>query len=142
MTTVVPSIVKTVVVPLAPDRAFALFTDRIGDWWPLATHSVGGTSARGVTLDERAVVETLGDGTTATWGEVLEWSPPHRVVMTWHPGTPAGPDATQLEVTFEASDDGTLVRLEHSGWERTAAERHANYSSGWDIVLGAYVAAA
>lgn len=140
MTTVIPAIVKTVVVPLPPERAFALFTDRIGEWWPLATHSVDGAAARGVTLDARAIVETKGDGTTTTWGEVLEWSPPDRVVMTWHPGEPAGPDSTTVAVSFTESDGGTLVRLEHSGWADTA--RHANYSTGWDTVLGFFVGAA
>ena len=38
----IPSIVKEVVVPCAPERAFDLFTARIHSWWPMATHSVGG----------------------------------------------------------------------------------------------------
>jgi hypothetical protein len=40
-TTVVPSIVKTVLVPLPVEEAFALFTDKIGEWWPLEGYSVG-----------------------------------------------------------------------------------------------------
>ena len=44
-------IVKEVVVPCAPERAFDLFTARIHSWWPMATHSVGGTSSAMLTLD-------------------------------------------------------------------------------------------
>jgi len=31
------SIIKTVTVPLSPERAFRLFTEEISDWWPLDT---------------------------------------------------------------------------------------------------------
>lgn len=39
---------KTVTVPVTPQCAFELFTARIGEWWPLATHSVGEDQAMGV----------------------------------------------------------------------------------------------
>ena len=31
---------KTLVVPLTPDRAFDLFTNRMASWWPLDKHSL------------------------------------------------------------------------------------------------------
>jgi hypothetical protein len=34
-------LVFTVTVPQSVDDAFALFTERIGTWWPKATHSIG-----------------------------------------------------------------------------------------------------
>ena len=34
-------VVATVTVPCEPARAFELFTERIGTWWPVAGHSVG-----------------------------------------------------------------------------------------------------
>ena len=138
----VPSIVKTVTVPLDPDRAFALFTTGIDQWWPLEPHSVGGATSLGVTLSADGIVEKLADGTTTTWGEILQWQPPSRVVMTWHPGADAGPAQTQVAVTFESTPDGTLVRLEHSGWERVEPARRAGYGTGWDVVLAAFVSAA
>jgi uncharacterized protein YndB with AHSA1/START domain len=139
---VVPSIVKTVTVPLDRDRAFALFTAGIGTWWPLEPHSVGGATSQGVTLDADGAVETLADGTTTAWGEIVEWQPPARFVMTWHPGAEPGADQTQVAVTFEAAAGGTLVRLEHSGWERVGAAGRTGYDTGWDLVLGRYVTAA
>ena len=138
----VPSIVKTVTVPLEPDRAFELFTGGIDTWWPLDGHSVGGSTSKGLALNAEAIVETLADGTTTTWGEVLAWDPPSRLVLTWHPGEESTPQQTQLAVTFEGTSDGTLVRLEHSGWERVDLARRSSYDGGWDNVLAAFASAA
>ena len=135
---------KSVTVPVAPERAFELFTSEIASWWPLATHSVGLERARGVSCGTSVgdqLVETLSDGTTAVWGSVLESDPPHRIVLSWHAGRSAD-DATRLELTFTASGDGgTIVELTHSGWERWAdGEAQARgYNEGWDIVLADYV---
>ena len=138
----IPSIVKTVTVSLAPERAFALFTDGIGRWWPLAEHSVGGTASQGVRMTPEAVVETLPDGSTTVWAEVTGWDPPRRFALSWHPGQDAGPDSTDVVVTFEPTGDGTLVTLEHSGWERVPPSRRESYDSGWTFVLDAFRAAA
>jgi uncharacterized protein YndB with AHSA1/START domain len=67
--------------------------------------------------------------------------------MTWHPGRTTEEMPTEIEVTFVADGDGTLVVLEHGGWEKIAdkkisAERRANYDAGWIEVLEEYRAAA
>jgi hypothetical protein len=41
VTSSVEAVRKSVTVPATPGRAFELFTARFGEWWPLATHSVG-----------------------------------------------------------------------------------------------------
>ena len=134
---------KSIIVPAAPQRAFELFTARIQEWWPLATHSVGGERAAGVVFGEgvgTAIVETLADGTTSIWGTVTHWDPPHRVAFTWHPGRTEA-EATWVEVTFTADGSGsTVVRLVHSGWERRAdgASAREGYDSGWEAVVGCY----
>ncbi len=136
-TSVIPSIVKTVVVPGDPARAFKLFTDQVGQWWPMATHSVGGASSR-VELSADGFVETLADGTATAWGEILEWTPPYRVVFTWHPGCTPDAPSTEVAVTFDDVGGSTSVRLEHSHWERLgvrAAETRGDYDTGWDLVL-------
>ena len=50
-------------------------------------------------------------------GEFVELDPPHRLVFTWgwqdNPVVPPG--STTVEVTLQAIDDGTLVRLVHRG---------------------------
>jgi uncharacterized protein YndB with AHSA1/START domain len=132
---------KTVIVRPAPETAFALFTGRTADWWPLATHSVGRADGRSVVVEPGVggrIVETLADGSTAVWGTVEVWEPPRLLRFTWHPGTPVR-EATLVEVTFRATgtgaDAGTVVELVH-----TAAR--ASYEAGWEVVLGGYAATA
>lgn len=140
----IPPIVKEMVVRADPPSAFRAFTDQVHSWWPVRTHSVGGEEGRGLRLNPAGFVETLADGTECTWGSVLAWEPPHRLAMTWHPGQAPDPH-TQVEVTFRAVEDGTLVRLVHSGWEalrlpaQAASEKLGDYRAGWDVVLGGFV---
>jgi uncharacterized protein YndB with AHSA1/START domain len=143
----VATVHKSIAVPLAPQRAFDVFTKEVGTWWPLPTHSVGLERASGVSWGTAVgdeLVETLSDGTTAVWGSVLESDPPRLIVLSWHPGQLAD-DATRLELAFSASaDGGTIVELTHSGWERWAdgRARASDYDEGWDIVLAPYVRSA
>jgi uncharacterized protein YndB with AHSA1/START domain len=109
-----------VVVAAEPERAFTLFTERIADWWPMATHSVFGAAAE-VAFEGDVLVERSGG----------------------HPGHPEA-EATDLTVRFHAHEGGTRVELVHTGWERhvRGAEAAIGYTRGWPVVLGAYAAAA
>jgi uncharacterized protein YciI len=131
-----------VLVQLAPDEAFELFTSRIGEWWPLAEHGVFGAGGT-VAFTEGQIVETF-EGRTSVWGRVTEWEPGVRVAFTWHPGRQAD-SASAVSVSFSAREaDQTLVVLEHAGWEAfddpTAAREE--YNHGWPRVLGRYQDAA
>jgi uncharacterized protein YndB with AHSA1/START domain len=138
-------IVKTLVVGLAVEPAFRLFTRRAGEWWPLASHSVGGDDAVTCVVDEHVggrFYEVLKDGSQSEWGRVLVWEPPRRVVFSFYPGR--GPDAaTEVEVVFQPEPSGgTRLTLTHSGWERCAPAVQAYYGgyvSGWDYVLSYYI---
>lgn len=138
---------KSVTVPATPDRAFELFTVGFGDWWPLATHSVGIDKAAAVSFGTGVggiIVETLADGTTSAWGTVTSWDPPDRVTFSWHAGTPEA-EASLVEVTFTPSGTGTtLVELVHTGWENRpdGASARAGYQTGWDPVIEGYARAA
>jgi len=137
-------VVKRLTVPCTPQRAFEIFTDRMADWWPLPTHSVGGDHAVSVHIDGRAggeIVETIDDGRTSVWGTVTVWEPPSRVAFTWHPGQ-SSQEATSVEVTFRPEGASTLVTLTHSGWADRADGRAARqaYETGWDGVLACFVA--
>ena len=143
----VAPVVKQVTVALDRQRAFALFTARVAEWWPLATHSVAGENALACAFEERVggrLIETARDGTEHAWGTILEWDPPAGFAMTWHPGREAS-TGQHLEVTFAATERGTLVRLVHSGWERLAdggAAERDGYERGWDYVLGFFTRSA
>lgn len=142
---------KVVRVPLSVTAAFELFTDGISSWWPLDSHSVAGDDAQTVVFEPHVggrIYEVSRDGVEAEWGRITAWSPPDRVVFTWHPGRSSRTQGT-VAVTF--ADAGradrtheTIVTLEHSGWERLgegAVELHRNYESGWDLVFGRCYAA-
>ena len=137
---------KSLVVECTPERAFSTFTERIGEWWPLATHSVFGEDAETAVLEGREggrLYERSRGGEESVWGTVTAWEPPRRLVLTWHPGR--GEETAQdLEVRFEPAGDAIRVELVHTGWERLpggGAEEAANYHPGWDVVLGRYVRA-
>lgn len=135
---------KAITVPVPPAEAFEAFTGRIGSWWPLATHSLGGERAATVVIEGRVDgrVYELTDGEERDWGRVLAWEPPHRLVLEWHVNRDR-PAPTEVEVRFSAEGDGTRVELEHRAWERLgeqASEASEGYRGGWDVVLGRYVA--
>jgi len=138
---------KRIIVASSPADAFRVFTEGVGSWWPARTHSIGEELVDAVVLECKPggkFFERQPDGTTANWGEVIAWDPPQRLVIRWEVN-PANP-ATEIEVRFSPIATGTVVELEHRGWERygdNAAEKYAGYNSaeGWDLVLGRYAEA-
>lgn len=129
---------REVLVSISPDRAFALFTDRIGDWWPLSRHGVFGDGT--VAFEDGRIVERS-KGRESVWGEVTTWEPPGALAFTWHPGY-GSEHATHVLVTFEASGERTLVTLAHTGWERMTDPEAARqeYGNGWPGVLAGFSA--
>jgi len=136
-----PPIHREILVDAPPGVAFALFTSKIGDWWPLDGLSVFGAGAT-VAFEDGALVERSPDGQSAEWGQVTSWLPPEEFSMTWHPGRDTLA-ASQVTVTFRAAGDQTLVVLEHAGWDVFAdpAAARAEYEHGWPEVLRLYQAA-
>lgn len=133
-----PPVRREILVDAPPDRAFTVFTDDIGGWWPLGSYSVFGAAAT-VAFEEGRIVERSPEGETAVWGTVREWEPGRVVSFTWHPGHDAD-QASAVTVTFHDRVDRTLVVLEHSGWEIFADPEaaRAEYEGGWVGVLGCY----
>jgi uncharacterized protein YndB with AHSA1/START domain len=137
------AIQKSATVPRPPEEAFALFTDGIATWWPLATHSIYDEWAATAVVEGRVggrLYELSVDGEVGVWGTISVWEPPSRIVYSWHPGR-GEETAQEVEVLFTADGEGTRVAIEHRGWER-APEKRDGYDEGWDIVLGCYVDAA
>jgi uncharacterized protein YndB with AHSA1/START domain/uncharacterized protein YciI len=136
--TALPPIHREVLVNVAPDTAFALFTEQIASWWPLAELSVFGEGAT-VSFTDGALTERSPGGEAAEWGTVTSWRPPEELSLTWHPGRD-GEGASQVTVTFTPAGAQTLVVIEHSGWEVFAdpAAARAEYEHGWPEVLKLY----
>ena len=150
----VEPICQTVTVRSDPERAFNLFTELMGTWWPVEAYSRAVSEFEGdeiqvLRLEFQAfmggrILEHTSDGRILPWGEVIGWNPPHSVLMAWRPHSQPEPP-TEVEVTFTSRGGGTLVELEHRGWERLSqAFRQALYeiyARGWITTLACFVAA-
>ena len=146
--TATETIHKQIFVEAAPETAFRVFTENIAAWWPLDKHGIYLDDAQTVAFEDRdgwRLVEKAKDGRENVWGEVLEYEVSSRLRMTWHPGREADDEPTELEVSFTADGDGTIVVLEHRGWENLRDELRQGregYDKGWPGVLERYRQAA
>ena len=134
---------KTITVPLRPDAAFDLFTDKLGDWWPVETHSISGGQGKrpkAVKVDKKKgghVTETTADGKAARWATITRWEQGKAFGLSWYVGRHEE-EATDIMVIFTPIDTGTRVDLVHDGFHRlgeTAAAQHQNYKTGWNLVF-------
>ena len=70
---------------------------------------------------------------------VTVWAPGARLMLTWRePDWPAGA-STEVDIHFEAMFGGTLVRIQHSGFERLGPQAlrvAADYRAAWTAALG------
>jgi uncharacterized protein YndB with AHSA1/START domain len=121
----------TVQAPVA--KAFSVFTEGMGTWWPPEHHILEGELAEMV-FEPRVgghVYDRAVDGSECRWSRVLAYEPPHRVVISWDIDLnwqiETDPEKTsEVEVRFTADGpDRTHVELEHrnldrhgEGWER------------------------
>jgi uncharacterized protein YndB with AHSA1/START domain len=135
---------KVVTVDCAVEEAFRVFTEDAMSWWPVATHSIHET-VREIVFEPRKggeVYEVSTAGEKGHWATVTGWDPPARLVLAWNILERPG-EQTEVEVRFTPEGDGTRVELEHRGWEAVAedaAEKRADYDTGWGHVLGRYEA--
>jgi uncharacterized protein YndB with AHSA1/START domain len=133
-------------VACPPERAFDLWARETSQWWPHG-HSVSAEPGLAVTFEPRPggrIFERTPAGVEHDWGEVLAWEPPRRLAYLWHLRFDRA-DATEVEVTFAPSPDGTAVRIVHRGWERLGSkgpERRERNRRGWSGVIEHYVRAA
>ncbi|MBX6391753.1 MAG: hypothetical protein IRZ08_22655, partial [Frankia sp.] len=134
-------------VPASAERAFAVFTEQIGQWWrpnTLFQFTAGRTgrlsfepaaatgpatlgAANGAPGPRRIgpgarLVETYADGSSFVIGHVRAWEPPSRLVLSWRQAGFAADEETELHVRFdEVRDDAGAVRtrvtVEHFGWD-------------------------
>ena len=75
-------------------------------------------------------------------GELVEVSPPSRLVFTWgfeEPNMIVRPGSTAVEVTLQPDDGGTLLRLVHHDLPESEVRDH---TAGWQTLLARLEAAA
>jgi uncharacterized protein YndB with AHSA1/START domain len=135
---------KTIELDAPLERAFEVWTEHVGRWWPLAQHSVSGADATGCVIEPGVggrLYETSRSGEEHLWGRVAVWEPPRRLAYSWHPQVELS-ERTMVLIMFTPLAPGrTRLSLTHSGWQPGQEERRTRYHAGWDGVLqNGYVA--
>ncbi len=152
MTQAAAAVVRQQIVVQAPiERAFAVFTDRFGDFKP-PEHNLLRVPIAETVFEPKVgghIYDRGTDGTECRWARILAYEPPMRVVFSWdispqwtietEPG-----NTSEVEVKFIAeTPDRTLVELEHRhidrhgpGWA-SVSEGVAN-DQGWPLYLQRY----
>lgn len=144
---------SSIVVEAPLQRAFSIFTENIGSWWPPEHHILGSELAEMVFEPRQGghVYDRGVDGSECRWARVLAYEPPERVVISWDinlqwqiESDPAKTSEVEVRLTSEAPER-TRVELEHrhldrhgEGWE--AMRDAVGSSEGWDVGLQAFAA--
>ena len=112
---------RTVQAP--KEKAFRVFTEGMGSWWN-PEYSIGGEPFSTVVVESQEGgrwYERSTSGAECSWGRVLVWEPPERLVLDWQIDGSWQHDPglhTELEVRFvPESPSVTRVELEHRGLE-------------------------
>lgn len=130
------SIRHEVVVEVAIERAFSIFTQRFGTFKP-REHNMLSVEIAETVFEPRQgghVYDRGTDGSECRWARVLAYEPPDRVVISWdidpHWQIETDLDKTsEVEVRFIAeTPDRTRVELEHRYLDR--------HGAGWQAVRG------
>jgi uncharacterized protein YndB with AHSA1/START domain len=143
---------KSIRVNTRQARAFEVFTEGLGRWWPKHGNNRP-APIKTVILEPRTGgrwYEVYEDGSEQTVGAILTWEPPHRFVMSWEYTCVAKSDSgigSEVEVRFIAEgEDATLVELEHRLFERmgheVGAKTRESVNGGWPLMLELFKAEA
>lgn len=144
---------RQIIVPAPVQRAFEVFTERIGDFKP-PEHNLLGQPIAETVFEPHAgghIFDRAADGSVCRWARVLAYEPPTRVVFSWDIGPTwqleTDPDNTsEVEVRFVAEDaERTRVELLHRNLDRHGpgwpgvGEAVAS-DGGWPLYLARYAA--
>lgn len=135
-----------VTVPVPLERAFAVFTGEMADWWP-AQNTFGKDAYEKVLVEPwegGRWFERDTEGHETSWGIVRVWDPPRHLGLTWQitaQGTPE-PDpekASIIDVRFVPETPlSTRVEVEHRGFERHGDEQGALWQQAMDSADGGW----
>ena len=142
---------RQTVVDAPIERAFAVFTERFGDFKP-PEHNLLGAAIAETVFEPRVgghIYDRAVDGSECHWARVLAFEPPDRVVFSWDisPYWQIESDlnhTSEVEVRFVAeSPQRTRLELEHrnlerhgQGWE--GVRDGVDNDQGWPLYLARY----
>jgi len=137
------TLIRTVDVGVSQARAFAVWTERVGMWWPPGHSMTGEAGARMAFEGEVGgrLVERAPSGREIAWGRILSWDPPLGLSYAFFAGAPPG-GASEVEVQFEAvAEARTRVVVTHrpgslapEAWAGTVS----GFEAGWAAALPSY----
>ena len=146
-----PPITQSYDVRLTPAEAFALFTDDIALWWPVAKHSLSADTDGSLPMalvfhggPDGRIEETTIAGEVGCWADVTAWDAPNGLSLRWRMGRP-DTQATTVSLQFEAAGRGTRMQLIHGGWDALGTDAETardTYGDVWEHVLGTRFTAA
>jgi uncharacterized protein YndB with AHSA1/START domain len=154
MTQAPAEVVRRQLVVEAPiERAFAVFTERFGDFKP-PEHNLLSVPIAETVFEPKVgghIIDRGVDGSECRWARVLAYEPPDRVVFSWDISPQwrleTDPENTsEVEVRFVAeTPQRTRVELEHRhldrhgpGWE--AVRDGVGHEEGWPLYLDRFAA--
>jgi len=142
---------REIVVDAPVERAFAVFTERFGDFKP-KEHNLLRSPIVETVFEPKVgghIYDRGEDGSECAWARILAFEPPDRVVFSWDIGPTwqieQDPDnASEVEVRFVAeAPRRTRIELEHRnldrhgpGWE--SVRDGVAHDQGWPLYLGRY----
>lgn len=117
-----PSIVENYALACSADHAFAVYTERIGEWWH-PEYTADGDTFESVTIEPRVggrVVERHTDGREVEWGRVEAWEPGEQLAYTFSLALPAG-HLSVVNVRFgQLGAEESDVTFAQAGWTDSA----------------------
>jgi len=142
---------RTITVDAPIERAFAVFTERFGDFKP-PEHNMLGVPIAETVFEHHVgghIYDRGTDGTECRWARVLAFEPPDRVVVSWDisPYWQIETDldhTSEVEIRFIAeTPQRTRLELEHRnidrhgpGWE--GVRDGVADDAGWTLYLDRY----
>ena len=126
-------------VAASPERAFAAFTDEIGQWWrPNALFQLTPASPGRMAFEPGPggrLVERQASGGEYEVGRIMVWNPPTELTFQWRPASFSPEQSTEVHIRFEPVGDQTRVVVEHTGWDRIAPKHAARHGFPLDAFL-------
>lgn len=111
-----------------PETVFDAFTDDIALWWrPNSLFSFTPRSPGVMAFEDGRLVERLPTGKVFEVGQVRAWERGARLVFGWRQAAFTPEMDTEVEVRFEAVEEGTRVTVEHRGWDSVPAPHVARH---------------